>query len=98
MVSYVRYYVMTAKDGESEALRTALTELAGKVAPLDGCDAIELYRDADTPERFHFLERWQSLNAHKEGGKALGKEVFAPVTAALASSPEASSLTPIELA
>lgn len=95
MVAYVRFYRMTARDGEDAALRAALEALAGKVRPLEGCVGTELLEDADKPGQYVFLERWTSVDAHKAGGKLLGKESFAPIMAVLAGPPEGSSLTPI---
>lgn len=93
---FVRHYLMIARPEEIDGLRRALEALAAKIAPLEGCDGTELYQDADKPERFVFLERWQTAEHQKEGGKALGKEAFAPIMAALASPPEATSLTQIK--
>lgn len=94
---FVRHYLMTARPDEIDGLRSALEALAAKVQPLDGCDGAELYQDADKPERFYFLERWQSVEAQKAGGAALGQEAFAPVMAALANPPEAASLNRLEI-
>src|SRR3546814_6728138 len=76
---FVRHYLMIARPEEIDTLRRALEALAAKIAPLEGCEGTELYQDADKPERFVFLERWQSSEHQKEGGKALGKEAFAPI-------------------
>ena len=94
-MTFVRAYSMTAKDSEIAALESALRALAAKVSPQPGCTGVELYQDTDKPERFTFLERWTSVEAQKEGGKAVGKEAFAPIMAALAVPPEAASLNPL---
>ena len=94
-MAFVRAYLMIARDGEVQALKAALRALATKVAPQPGCAGAELYQDADRPERFTFLERWESVDAQKSGGKAVGKEAFEPIMAALAGPPEAASLTPL---
>lgn len=91
-MAFVRSYLMIAKQGDEQLLLDALRALAEKVRPIAGCDGVELYQDIDKPERFTFLERWASLDAHKAGGKLLGKEAFAPIMAALASPPEAAAL------
>ncbi len=93
-MSFVRSYLMIAKPGDEPALAAALERLAGKVRPIEGCTGVELYQDIDKPERFTFLERWTSIDAHKAGGKLLGKEAFAPIMAALAAPPEAASIAP----
>jgi quinol monooxygenase YgiN len=83
---------MTAKESEASALEQALRALAAAIAPQPGCAGVELYRDAARPERFTFLERWDSVDAQQAGGKAVGKEAFAPIMAALASPPESATM------
>ena len=95
MTGFVRFYRMTARDGEGSSLRGALEALSAKVRPIEGCAGTELLEDADKPGQFVFLERWASADAHKAGGKLLGKEAFAPMMAVLAGPPEACSLTPL---
>jgi len=93
-MAIVRHYVMIARPGEAAALSVALHALAAKVRPIAGCDGVELYQDAEKAERFTFIERWASVDAHQAGGKALGKQAFAPIMAALAGPPEAAYLEP----
>jgi quinol monooxygenase YgiN len=83
---------MTAKEGDGPALESALRTLAAKIVPLPGCAGVELYRDASRPERFTFLERWNSIEAQRDGGKTVGTDAFTPVMAALAVPPEAATL------
>ena len=91
----VRHYLMIARPEDIGALQTALEKLRDKVTPLAGCLGVELYQDTAKPERFFFLERWESVAAHKAGGAMLGKDAFAPIMAVLASPPEAASLNPL---
>lgn len=98
MTAYVRFYRMTARSGQAAALRSALEALASQVQQIAGCQGTELFGDADKPGTFVFLERWISADAHKDGGKLLGKEAFAPVMAALDGPPEAAALTPLDQA
>jgi quinol monooxygenase YgiN len=93
-MTILRHYVMVARPGDERALADALHVLAGKVRPIEGCEGIELYQDADKAERFTFVERWVSVDAHRAGGKALGKEAFAPIMAMLVGPPEAAYLEP----
>lgn len=88
-MSLVRMYTMIASDGQADALAAALGDLGRKVRPIDGCLGVELLEDDARAGRFTFLERWSSLEAHKAGGRLLGREAFAPVMAVLASPPEA---------
>jgi quinol monooxygenase YgiN len=92
-----RYYLMTAKDDQIEALRTALIEVGAKVRELEGSEGVELYQDTKAPTRFHFLEHWASVDAHRAAGQILGKEAFAAVLAAVAEPPPGSYLNPISL-
>ncbi|MDT0509723.1 antibiotic biosynthesis monooxygenase family protein [Novosphingobium sp. MMS21-SN21R] len=92
MPAFLRLYRMTAHESEGPALRAALETLAAQVQRIEGCEGTELLQDCDKPDQFVLLERWTSAEAHKAGGKLLGKEAFAPVMAALAGPPEAASL------
>jgi quinol monooxygenase YgiN len=92
-MAYLKHYIMIAKAGQEMALAEALDALKAKVRPLDGCEDVLFLRDLDRPERFVFLERWSSAEAHKAGGAALGKGALAPVMAALGEPPQAMSLT-----
>jgi quinol monooxygenase YgiN len=94
-MAFVRSYLMIAKDDKMAELEEALRSLAAKITAQTGCIGTELYQDAAKPERFTFLERWESVDAQQAGGKAVGKEAFAPIMAALATPPEAASLTPL---
>lgn len=92
-MAFVGVYVMIARPDQIEALEDGLRALAANVTACDGSEGAELYRDADAPARFTFLERWRSVDAQKAAGEALGKEAFAPIMAALAAPPESTSLT-----
>lgn len=95
VVTILRHYLMTAGDGREGELRKVLQDLANKVRPLPGCEGVELYQDPDAETRFIFLERWTSAGAHRDAGKSLGRDVFAPVMAALAKPPEGSYFKPV---
>lgn len=91
-MTVARHYVMRAADGKAEALEQALRNLADTVRTIPGSLGVELLRDQADASRFFFIERWESVEAHKDGGKSLPKEAMAPVGAALAGAPEASWL------
>ena len=92
-MAYLKHYIMIAKPGQERVLAEALAALKVKVEPLDGCEDVLLLRDVDRPERFVFLERWHSAEAHKAAGAVLGKGALASVMAALGEPPQAMSLT-----
>nr|WP_235538725.1 antibiotic biosynthesis monooxygenase family protein [Sphingomonas sp. Root710] len=79
---------MQAAEGRDAELKAALLTLAGQVAPLDGCEGVELMIDVQDPHLCMFVEHWASIDHHKAAGAALGKQAFAPVMALLAGPPE----------
>lgn len=68
--------------------RAALFDLTRTVKAISGCEGIDLPSDHEQPNRFLFIERWTSIEAHVAGGKQL----FAPVAVAVKGAPEASDL------
>ena len=87
-MTVARHYVMNAGEGKDAALETALGALADAVRKVDGCEGVELLRDLGNERRFIFIEKWASIEAHKEGGKTLDKGLFAPMMAALDGPPD----------
>jgi len=96
-MTIARQYVMVAKLGEADRLRSALVTLAASIQQVEGCLGVDLLRDAGQSERFVIIERWASIDAHENGGKQLAKEVFAPVMAAVVGPPEAHNLEYLSL-
>ncbi len=94
-MTITRYYLMIAKEGQTDCLREALLSLGAKVKELDGCTGVELYQDAMDTLRFHFLEFWDSVDAHRAAGEALGKDAFMPVIMAVSQKPSGSYLNRI---
>jgi heme oxygenase (mycobilin-producing) len=88
-MTMIQIYQLIAKDGEEATLRQALQDLAGKVAPLPGCEGVEIMHDSKKPVRFIFTERWVDAAAQKHGGAALGKDAFTAVMAPLDGPPSA---------
>jgi quinol monooxygenase YgiN len=82
-MTIARHYILQATQGMEDALGEALAELGGKVRRLDGCEGVDIMRDFDTPARFAFVERWASVEAYRAGGRLLGKDAFAAVSACL---------------
>lgn len=94
-MTVLRHYRMEAAEGREGDLKAALTTLAGQVVPLAGCEKVEMFADPRDPATFFFVEHWASIDDHKAGGAALGKDAFAPVMAALAQPPEGRYLEPV---
>lgn len=93
---FVLHYVMVAREGQAEALESALIALAAAVRALEGAIAVELLRDNADENRYIFVEKWADEAAHATAGKQLPKSVFAPVMAALSQPPHSSRLGMIE--
>lgn len=90
-----KLYRLAARADCVEALKVSLQDLAAKIRLLDGCDGVDIFRVDAEPATFLFLERWTSLAHRDQGGKALGKSAFAPVTACLAAPPELQNLSAV---
>ncbi len=91
-MTVARLYRMTAKPETATALRDALIALAAAVETLPGCHGAELLHDQNDPTLFIFIEKWESVEAHKGAGKQLPKAALAPVMAALAGPPDGAYL------
>lgn len=87
-MSVARHYVMRAAEGKEADLLSALTGLVGSLVKISGFEGADLLRDVDKSDRFIFIEKWSSVEAHKEGGSVLPKEALAPLMASLAGRPE----------
>lgn len=94
-MTLLRHYRMQAAEGRSDDLKAALTALAGQVAPLAGCEKVEMFADPDDASIIIFIEYWRGIDDHKAAGAALGKAAFGPVMAALASPPQGCYLEPL---
>ena len=88
-MTITQIYVLRAQPGAADALVCTLRDLAALVAPLPGCDCVEIAADASAADTYAFIERWQSEEDRLAGGAALGKEAFKPLSQHLAAPPEA---------
>ena len=91
-MTVARHYVMTAKQGSSAALETALATLADLVRKIPGSEGVELLRDTGDEHRFVFIEKWESIAAHKGAGDHLAKDALDPVMGAIDGPPEGAYL------
>ncbi len=94
-MAVVRHYLMQAAEGQGAGLSAALLALAQEVRALPGCSGVECLIDVADADRFVFIERWDSVEAHKAAGAHLPKSAMAPVMAALADRPVGSYLAPL---
>lgn len=95
-MSIVRHYVMRAAEGREEALEEALAELADVARGLAGNEGVELLRDQDDTGRFFFIERFASIEDHKNGGANLPKPLMSRIMEALDGGPDGGYLVPLK--
>ncbi|RJF90887.1 putative quinol monooxygenase [Sphingomonas cavernae] len=91
-MTVARHYVMHAAEGKDAVLETALRQLADAVRGIPGSEGVELLRDVGNERRFVFIERWETVDAHKAAGEHLPKDALAPVMGALDGPPEGAYL------
>jgi quinol monooxygenase YgiN len=89
-MTIARVYQMIAADGKDQALLDALIALERVVRPLDGCLGVELLRDSKESNKYLFVEKWRTVEAHKAAGASLPRASFGPIMEALARPPESS--------
>jgi len=87
-MTIARFYRMEATEGKSAELAGALEALAVALQEIPGFEQAELLRDQDHPTRLVFVEKWASVQAHKDGSPLLPKELMAPLKTLLAGLPE----------
>lgn len=85
-----RVYRMTAAEGKGDALAQALVGLVPVVSAVPGCLGAEVLRDTSDTNRFLFIEKWDSIDAHKAAGPHLPKGSLDGVMGALGAPPEGS--------
>ena len=79
-----RHYFATAKPGTADVMEQELGKLADIVRALPGSLGFELARDLDNDHRFLFIEKWESVDAHKAAGAHIPREAFATLAATFA--------------
>ena len=89
-MTVARVYRMIAAEGKGDALASALHGFAPVVSTMPGCLGAELLRDTAAPLRFLFIEKWESIEAHKAAGPLLPKGSLDGVMAAISGPPEGS--------
>lgn len=97
-MTVARHYRMDAAEGKGGDLASALIALAAALDSIAGFEGAELLRDIDQPSLFFFIEKWASIEAHKQGGSSLPKDAFANVMASVSGKPEACYLSYLPLA
>ncbi len=91
-MTIARQYILVAADDKASALAEALTDLANKIRPLDGCEGVDVMRNLEAPNHFILVERWLSIEAQLAAGKTLGKAAFSAVMSGVVRPPEGCNL------
>jgi len=97
-MTVLRHYRMDAAEGKGAGLERALAVLVGALTNVPGFEGADAFCDVDEPGRFIFIEKWSSIEAHKQGAAFLPKDAFTSVMAAIAGKPDACYLIPLPLA
>ena len=79
-----RHYIVEAKPEMADALQGELDRLADTVRAIPGSLGFELLRDIENTDRFIFIEKWKSVEAHKGALAHIPRESFAGLMAAVA--------------
>ena len=87
-MSVIRHYIMTAAEGRADDLAKGLATLGDALKQVAGFEGAQLLHDQDDANRFYFLERWETVDAHKSALKSLPKEAMGGWTSALGAPPE----------
>ena len=91
-MTVARHYVMTAPGGGEAGLEIALGNLAGALKQVPGFKGADLMQDVKQPTRFVFIERWESIEAHRGAGAHLPANATEELQANLAGRPEGAYL------
>jgi heme oxygenase (mycobilin-producing) len=91
-MTVARHYLMHAAEGHDATLETALRNLATAVRALPGSEGVELMRDLGNERRFVFIEKWESVEAHKAAGAQLPKEILVAMRDVLDGPPDGAYL------
>ena len=86
-MAVARVYRMSCLPGKAEELRGALEALAGMLKGLEGLRRVSILRDAEQPDDFLFVEKWDTVAQQEVSGKMISKDAFAQVMAALVDAP-----------
>lgn len=66
-MTIVRLYKLKAAPGKAGVAADALTRLAKMLPTIEGNRGADVLRDDEDDSRFVFIQRWDSIGAHREG-------------------------------
>jgi quinol monooxygenase YgiN len=87
-MTIARFYIMESGEGGDAALNSALQTLADKIRALPGSAGIDLLHDGANRNRFIFVEKWVSAQAHQNAKGSVDQETLGAVSAACGKPPE----------
>ncbi|MCW1429119.1 antibiotic biosynthesis monooxygenase [Novosphingobium sp. JCM 18896] len=82
-MALVHSYQMIARAGSERALGAALEALGEAARAVAGSQGAMVLQDRKEPQKFLFLEFWDSEESRKAAGSQLPKEVMGQIMAAL---------------
>lgn len=87
-MTVARRYRMEVAEGKGAEPLSVLNAFPAVLSKISGFEDANLLCDGDQPDRFTFIEKWSSAEAHKKGGLLLPKAALVPVLALLGGRPE----------
>jgi quinol monooxygenase YgiN len=87
-VTFIRIYSLSASEGQSAALETALAELGAALRPIEACDQFIVGRDLADASAYTVLEFWRSADDHKASASQIPKSCFKAIMETLSRPPE----------
>jgi len=73
-MSITRVNQFKAASGKEEKLFDFLQSLTSYITNSDGCISYEVLRDIEDQSTFLIIEKWESINAHKNSVNSFPKE------------------------
>jgi len=80
----VHSYRLNAREGQEEALFSALDKLAATVREITGSQGAMVLEDARSPGKYAMLEFWDTAESRAAAGAQLPREVMNDIMAAIA--------------
>jgi quinol monooxygenase YgiN len=91
-MSVTRINTFEARDGEAGKLHAFIKSFVPVIEGSQGCESCQVLRSQEDPNQFLVIERWSSVDAHKESLKNIPAD-FGLIKPMLANPPHGSYFT-----
>lgn len=89
-MSISRIGEIQAQEGLAEELREFLISIMPGIKSSEGCESVQLYRNADDPSKFLMIEIWDRVESHQASVRNIPSEKLDEIKPLLAGSPRGS--------